>query len=124
LNQEKQLRELYEEHGGDVSAVARSLGLGDYYSGTGIPSPPPRRRQPPADLGREELRKYIVSARHVDSSVWPLEDEAKIDEARSLYEAGSHEMCQGRDARGWFVLYLIPRTKRAGARKFFHTEGV
>jgi hypothetical protein len=117
---ERVVRELYEQHGGDVGRVAQHLGLGVY-------APPPvnysRRRTPPADVGKATLRKFMVSVRHVDSPLWPSEDEGKIEQARSDYEAGSHEMCQGRDLRGWFCLYSIPRKKRAGARKFFVTEG-
>lgn len=122
MTSEQEIRELYEECGGDINLVAVRLGLP-----ATAPTPPPyyrRRQPPPPNLGREELRKYIVSARHVDSPVWPLEDEGKLEDARAAYEAGSHEMCQGRDKRGWIIQYLIPRRKRAGARKFFTMEGV
>lgn len=80
------------------------------------------RRQVPPDLGRPELRKFMVAHRHVDAPVWPMDFEAKILDARRKYEEGTHEMCQGRDVRGYFVLYLIPRRVRTGARKFFATH--
>lgn len=123
------LREIYDKHGGNLTKVAEELGLSldEFVSELGskfIPSPsmyPMRRRTPPADLGKDSMRKYIVSIRHVDSSVWPREDQIKIDDARNMWEAGTHEMCQGRD-RGWFILYLIPRKQRTGARKFFRAH--
>lgn len=117
----EKLREIYDEHGGDLEAVAAVLGVDLPEHVIPTPIPLPSRRQPPADLGKAELRQYIVSKRHADHAAWPKEDEAKIEDARAAYEAGTHEMCQGRD-RNWFVLYLIPRQKRAGARKFFRTH--
>lgn len=91
----------------------------------GAPATPGRlsnRRQIPTDLGRPEVRSFMVAHRHVDAPVWPTEFEGKIQDARRKYEEGTHEMCQGRDLRGYFVLYLIPRRVRAPARKFFVTH--
>lgn len=115
---DEELSKLYEEYGGDLVAVAQRLNID-------VPERPtyvPRRRTltAPVDLGRPELRRYRVSAKHTSWSTWPVVDQDKIDDARAKYEAGTHEMCQGRDG-DWFVLYLIPRKKRAGARKFFVT---
>lgn len=120
----ERLREIYDECGGDASKVADRLNLSreelaERY--TAPPTPPARRRKPPADLGKDYYRKHIVSVRHAENPVWPKEDEEKIEKARADYESGTHEMCQGRD-RDWFVLYSVPRRKRTGPRKFFTVQ--
>lgn len=120
-----QLREIYDECDRDLTKVASRLGisltdLADLVAPS--PTPAPRRRKPPADIGRESMRKHIVSVRHAEVPVWPAGDLDKIEKAREDYCAGTHEMCQGRD-RDWFVLYLIPRKRRTPARPFFRTFG-
>jgi hypothetical protein len=120
----EELRKVYEECGGDLHKVAARMGLSISGLATEVATPPPppaRRRTPPVDLGHDNIRKYVISVRHCENPVWPVADEDKILVARELYELGTHEMCQGRD-RNWFVLYLIPRKVRTGARKFFHAE--
>ncbi len=114
----EELQRLHEEYGGDVSKIAAELGL--QYDTTVATAPKTRQRrlQRPDDLGRESLRKYIISARHASFSTWPSQDWDKIETARAGYEAGTHEMVQGRD-RDWFIQYSIPRKVRTGARKFF-----
>lgn len=115
----EELRKAYEECGGDLTKLAGRLGISlDALTEQFAPYPPPRRRRPPADLGQPNLRKYIVSVRHSGNPQWPKEDEAKIEKARSDWEAGMVEMCQGRD-RGWVIQYSIPRKKRCAPRKFF-----
>lgn len=117
----EELRRIYEECGGDTSLLAQRLNLSREELATRVtpaPTPPARRSSPPADLGKDYFRKYIVSVRHCENPLWPWADQDKIEDARNKYEAGTHEMCQGRD-RDWFVLYCIPRKKRCGARKFF-----
>lgn len=115
---EEELKRLHEEYGGDTTAVAAHLGLSPT---EGRPLTRRRKVRPPSDLGKESMRKWIVTARHAEHSTWPTEDQDKIEDARSKYEAGTHEMCQGRD-RDWFILYLIPRKTRTGARKFFNVS--
>jgi hypothetical protein len=109
---------LYDQHGGDMKEIAAALGVP--FQQEMKDTPAPRRRVPPADLGASLRpdRKYIVSRRHADNPVWPREDQRKIEDARALYEAGTHEMITGRD-RDWFILYSIPRQIRAETRKFF-----
>jgi hypothetical protein len=65
--------------------------------------------------------RRIVSARHVWEE-WPLEDWARIRDARSRYEAGQSEMCQGRHG-DHFVLYEFPRKKTAPRRAYFSRWG-
>lgn len=121
----ERLREIYDQAGGDLEKVAAALGINaSELSVRPIQDPPlvGRGRRPPVDLGQNpNLRRYIISSRHAQHPVWPKADQKKIDDARAKYEAGTHEMCQGRD-RNWFVLYCIPRKQRAGARKFFHVN--
>jgi hypothetical protein len=120
----EEVKAVYEQCGGDLNKIAERLGVAipDFQQFAPATPPPARRRKPPADIGKEKLRKFIVSVRHVENSVWPSDDTSKIELARARYEAGTYEMCQGRD-RDWFVLYSIPRKERTGARKFFQTEG-
>ena len=58
-------------------------------------------------LGRPELQQYIVG-RTIAGEPWPVS--TYIEKARSDYDAGLVEMCQGRDGN-WIILYAIPRTK-------------
>lgn len=120
----ERLREVYTEHGGDPVKVAAALGLSTQDLAARLtiaPVPVSRRRKPPADVGKDYFRSYIVSIRHAEHTHWPEADLSKIEQARANYEAGTHEICQGRD-RDWFVLYCVPRKTRVGARKFFRTE--
>lgn len=120
-----ELRDVYDENGGDATRIAAALGIDKIELAERVTLPPSsgyrRRRQPPADLGKDYFRQHIVSARHTDHSTWPSEDEVKIEEARAKYEAGTHDICQGRD-RNWFVLYCVPLQTRVGARKFFRLD--
>jgi hypothetical protein len=56
--------------------------------------------------GRPELEQYIAATKHA-SEPWD-NTSAELRQARSRYEAGSHEMCQGRDG-DTILLYTIPR---------------
>lgn len=119
----EQLKELYDECGGDAVKLAAKLGMSISEvaaRATTVQSLPARRRQPPSDLGPDYYRRHIISIRHSEVPVWPQADQVRIESARMDYEAGTHEMCQARD-RGWFVLYSIPRRKRTAPRKFFRT---
>lgn len=119
----ERLREVYNENDGDPIKVAAALGLEPSELAARLtlaPVPVTRRRKPPADIGKDYFRQFIVSVRHAEHPLWPKDDEAKIEEARAKYEAGTHDICQGRD-RDWFVLYCVPLKKRVGARKFFRT---
>lgn len=56
--------------------------------------------------GRPDIEKYMVARKRAGDE-WDntLPD---IAEARKQYEAGTHEMCTGRDG-DWLILYAIPR---------------
>lgn len=92
--------------------VARNLGLNlrvvldvvDEIGGVGAMS----REERWGGLGRPELQKYTV-ARKRAYQTWD-NDDSKVAKARADYEAGTHEMCTGRDGN-WLILYSIPRQK-------------
>ena len=115
------LREIYEEEGGDLARMAVRLSVAMPVLAAPNPTPVARRRAPPAEIGQPNLRKYTVSTRNCQTPLWPSQDYEKIATARRKYEAGTHEMCQGRDGE-WFILYLIPRNKRVAPRRFFSLE--
>ena len=70
----------------------------------------------PSGRGRPELQKYIVAIAKMHE---PWNNRTKeIREARAAYEAGTHEMCQGRDGLNK-ILYLIPRKRKVKPRKYF-----
>jgi hypothetical protein len=56
--------------------------------------------------GRPELEKYLVATKHANDS-WD-NSTPELKHARARYEAGTHEMCQGRDGDN-IILYCIPR---------------
>lgn len=58
--------------------------------------------------GRPELRKYIVTIRHVNG-IWS--DFGVIERARKDYDDGKVELCQARDGNN-IILYAIPRGTR------------
>jgi hypothetical protein len=117
---------IYGECGGDLAKVADRLQLPyeellKKLSDSNVVGSAPRVRTPPADLGREPLRKYVVAVRHSEEAYWSPEDLEKIEKARAKYCAGTHEISQGKD-RGWFVLYCTPRTIRTKPRKWYVDE--
>lgn len=69
--------------------------------------------------GRPELVKYTVAKKRA-YQVWDNEDKA-IEKARADYEAGTHEMCTGRDG-SWLILYSIPRQKASPRPNYFALE--
>lgn len=56
--------------------------------------------------GRPEMEKYVVATKHANES-WD-NSRTELREARQRYEAGTHEMAQGRDG-DTIIQYLIPR---------------
>lgn len=122
----EQLKEIYDECGGNLELVAERLGMSfnDFRASAAlalVPAPRqerPSRRTAPDDLGNPNLRKHIVAIRHAEHTSWPKKHQRAIEDARLAYEAGTHTMCQGRD-RNWFILYLIPLRVRVAPRQFF-----
>lgn len=123
----EQARQLLREHGGDVSKVAASLNVSAPRAALLVereliapegPTYVDDYWQRPAELGRPKLTKFIVSSRHINEIGWPKVDRRLIETARRNYEAGTHEMCSGRDGQ-WIILYSIPRKKKVAPRTWF-----
>lgn len=125
---EEYVREELKEVGGNVSKLARRLGLD--YSETrarfGADSRPVRSPTGPMpgniqDLGRNGLERFVIAVKSA-SSTWPTEYDEVIADARKKFEAGTHTMCQHTGANGWVVLYLVPLKKPAQPNQFFSSE--
>jgi len=121
----ERLKEIYDRHNGDLAKTADELGISynDFLAKYGqevgsISTNVVRTKSPPKELGRPELRKYILSVRHSDNPQWPVADKDKLASARLKHDAGTHEMCQGRDGK-WIIQYLILRTNPAPPNKYF-----
>lgn len=114
------IKAIYDEAGGDMRVVAQRLGVPYETLVQPEESPVVRRRYPPSQVGNPDLKDRIVSIRHADNPHWPTEDADKITLAKLRYEAGTHEMCQGRD-KDWFILYSIPRKVPCAPRKYLAT---
>jgi hypothetical protein len=70
-------------------------------------------------FGRPELRDHVVARKRAHES-WDNTDPA-IANARNAYEAGSHDMCTGRDG-DWLILYCIPQQKVTPRPDYFRPE--
>jgi hypothetical protein len=122
------IKEEIKRTGGNLSKVARALGL-DYYAlldqrkremSTRRVGITPVSGPIPDDfrtLGREGHQHNVIAVKRQGEG-WPERFTAAIAEAREKYDAGTHEMCQTTEF-GWVVQYLIPRLKPAPRRKFF-----
>jgi hypothetical protein len=80
-------------------------------------------RQPPrfGGRGRPELEKYIVATKN---AVDPWDNSlTELQQARARYEAGTHEMCSGRDG-DTIILYSIPRAVVEPRMGYFKPESV
>lgn len=70
-------------------------------------------------LGRPELQSFIVGRKKA-MEVWDNTDPL-IAQARSDYEAGTHDMVSGRDG-AWIILYSIPRDTVTPRPNYFKPE--
>ncbi|MDH7796458.1 MULTISPECIES: helix-turn-helix domain-containing protein [unclassified Beijerinckia] len=113
--------------GGNVSKVARLLGM-DYRElkqrqANASSYTFKRPNYPIPDdlftLGKPGMQKHVIAVKD-PGGPWPHRFFHPIKEARRLFDAGTHEMCQGRHKDGWVVLYLIPRKDPVGVRSFFY----
>ncbi|MBC2806631.1 hypothetical protein ACCS91_33590 [Rhizobium ruizarguesonis] len=122
------IKEEIKRTGGNLSKVARALGL-DYYAlidqrkrelanrRVGVA---PATGPEPDDirvLGRPGHQHNVIAVKR-QGQAWPAHFAAAIADARDKFDAGTHEMFQTTD-NGWVVQYLIPRLKPAPRRKFF-----
>lgn len=118
------IEETIKETGGNLSMVARRLGLPYHslvtkYGATAtatLPAPCAR----PADikeLGRPHVRPYVIAIKRCGHE-WADEFSDVLADARRKFNRGTHEMVQSID-QGWVVQYLIPRRNPAYPRRFF-----
>lgn len=119
------IREELEKTGGNISAVARRLGLSfegllARYGGKGVSGAFKIQVEEPKDireLARPGLEGFVVAVKRAGAA-WPEKYKGAIEKARRKYDAGTHEMCQGRKD-GWVILYLIPRIIPVRPRDYF-----
>lgn len=69
-------------------------------------------------LGKAHLRPHIVSVRHCHTN-WPEEDRAALQFARQCFDAGTHQMFQGRDGQ-WIIQYCWPKAKATPPEPYFY----
>lgn len=70
------------------------------------------------NIGRPDLRPHIVTVgSYVEGKGLVWDDERAVALANRKYEAGTHELCQGRDG-DFIIQYCIPRKQPAKPRSF------
>lgn len=118
------IREELQNMGGNMSKVARALGV-DYHAlnqrfgaDTGrCRSPSGPEPKDIASLARPTLRRFVVAIKPVGRA-WPDHYHEQIKRAQRQYDAGTHEMAQGHKD-GWVILYSIPRLVHAQPKTYF-----
>ena len=113
----KAIQDELKSSNGDVRKAARRLGFNVQAAEARFSETTPSEFE---NLGRPELRKYIVAYRHVARD-WPYDMREALRNARRKFDAGTHEMCQGREG-AIIIQYLIPRMVPCKPRKFFSYE--
>lgn len=125
-NQNDQILEELKGHNGNLSAVARALGLDYHALRTRFPQSYESFKTPSGpeplnikNLGREGVQQYVVAVKKAGQG-WPDKYSAVIADARKKFDAGTHEMFQSNN-EGWVVQYLIPYLIPRPKRTFFST---
>lgn len=125
MNNDQILEEM-KNHGGNMSAVARALGL-NYHALNQRYAPDNRPLNVPSGpepvniktLGKEGMERYVIAVKKVGQA-WPEKYDTIIADARRKFDAGTHEMFQSNN-KGWVVQYLIPYLVPQPSRSFFST---
>lgn len=105
------------------SKVARNLGvdirlvlpIADELAG----NPRVLREEQFGGWGSPEFRDFAVARKRAHET-WDNSTPA-IAEARAAYEAGTHDMCTGRDG-DWLILYSIPQQRVTPRPDYFRPE--
>jgi hypothetical protein len=112
---EQYIREELQAVNGNISKLARSLGmdyqtLKDRYAPTLGPIVRPTEPMPEdiSTLGRSGWERYVIAVKE-NGEQWPAKFSAAIHDARRKFDNGTHIMCQEKRSDGWVVQYLIPR---------------
>lgn len=118
-----------QDSGGNISKVARALGLNYYALKQLLPETDTTfvsaKGPEPEDirtLGKPGLERHVVAVKRIGFD-WPDKYKEAIKTARRSYDAGTHEMATGHRG-GWAILYLIPRLVSAGQRTYFSSMEV
>lgn len=69
--------------------------------------------------GRPELEPFAVARRLAMDRGWDNK-QPEIEQARTDYEAGTHDMATGRDG-DWLILYSVPLKRRVPNREGYFT---
>jgi hypothetical protein len=124
--QNDQILEELKAHGGNISAVARALGIDYHALKTRFPQQYAPLKTPtgpePSDirtLGKPALSAYVIAVKKAGHA-WPEKYDAAIADARLKFDAGTHEMFQSNN-EGWVVQYLVPHLIPQPKRQFFST---
>lgn len=125
---DRHIAEEVSEKKGNLNKVARELGISFEYlqsrfgdtpsSSTFVPTLAPI----PADiktLGKKGFERFVVAVKR-RGCVWPKQFDAAIKDARTKFDAGTHEMYQSISG-GFVVQYLIPRRRPVEPRRFFRS---
>lgn len=122
------VRASYRKHGGNLTLVAKELGISadvcrqafpQTLAGREVEDPHPGfdKNGEPA-VGRKSMRRHIISVRHCQAN-WPERDRAVITRSRRQYDAGTHVMTQGRDGQ-WIIQYAYKRRKPIAPFNYFY----
>ena len=122
-NQTTQILEEINRTGGNLSMVARTMGL-DYHAlkqrfvPVSEPMKVPEGEEPEdiRTLGKPGMERYVIAVKK-PGQAWP--HNAIIADARKKFDAGTHEMFQSKHKDGWVVQYLIPYLVPRPRRTFF-----
>lgn len=122
------IKDEIRRHGGNLSKVARAMGLNYQYVKAKFDDEPLTRKPlvipsgpEPEDirtLGRTNMERYVIAVKRC-ANAWPAKYDQIIKEGRKSFDAGTHIMCQQTRPDGWVVLYLIPRKKPVKPCNFF-----
>jgi hypothetical protein len=125
-NESKLIAEEIKNSGGNLSHVARVLGVDYHALKQRFPqhtSTLPVNHDPEPDeismLGRKGFRQYVIAVKR-SGHAWPEKYKNAIEDARKKFDAGTHEMFQT-NWNGWVVQYLIPYLVPRDRRQFFST---
>lgn len=121
---DEQIKAELKRTGGNVSKVARSLGLPYHIlvqrygprAANILPTPAPEPRNI-REFGKPGFETFVIAIKRCGSE-WPDDYREVIIDARQKFDAGTHEMFQS-SHQGWVVQYLAPRVRKVEPRRFF-----
>lgn len=124
------IHEEIKKQKGNLSKVARALGLDFYdlkrrtFADRPLTRPMMFTGGEPADirtLGKPGFEQFVIAIKRPGGS-WPDKYDNVLVSARQKFDAGTHEMFQTTGTE-WVVQYLIPYRVPVGPRSFFSSMG-